>query len=104
MNSNRFSGFSMGSNRPRGSIRQPAASLNAVPPPPTTFASRFSRPGTIGSYNRFPPPSALSGGAGQLSVNSVPVVTLNKQGYSTLSTISQPSVGNVPSRPRTEDE
>lgn len=108
MNSNRFSGFSVGS-RPRGSSnRQSAGSFSAVPPPTApSFGSRFSRPGTSSSsFNRFPPPSGLGGviPPPHLSTST----STNKQGYSTLSAISQTTINSnygIPtSRPKTEDE
>jgi len=108
MNSNRFSGFSVGS-RPRGANRQSAGSFSAVPPPPTasSFGSRFSRPGTSSnSLNRFPPPSGLSGVT--IPPHLSTISSTNKQGYSTLSAISQTTVdtnyGLPTSRPKTEDE
>jgi hypothetical protein len=58
--------------------------------------------------SRFPPPSGLGGVAPHLSTASVTNASINKQGYSTLSAISQTTVntnyGIPTSRPKTEDE
>ncbi len=108
-----FQGFSMGP-RPRGGNAN-RGSLRAVPPPPSISSGRSGNANFAPLGPRFLPAGASSSGS-TLGANSLhggvgipPPIAINKQGYNTISSISQTAAAStaygVPnSRPKTEDE
>lgn len=103
-----FQGFSMGP-RPRGGNNANRGSLRAVPPPPSISSGRSGNANFAPLGPRFLPAAASSSGSTLGGVGIPPAIAINKQGYSTISSISQTAAAStaygVPnSRPKTEDE